>query len=129
MTKIEAWYDPPLGALIIKGDTFQFKETIKGLGFKWDSVNKVWKKDVSPRDVAKTVKEVQERLGVKVRHKPLQDSVDCLEYVSIVLQSIAMELEGDMRNEVTKIFEAVSTAFKELREKISEIELSLLVKG
>jgi len=126
MTKIKAWYNPPAGILVVEGDTFQFKEALKSLGFKWDSVNKVWKKDVSPRDVAKAVKEVQEKLGVKVYHEPLREAVDCLEYVSVVLQGVIMELEGNkMRNEVTKIFEAVDTAFKELREKINEIELSL----
>jgi len=127
MAKIKAWYHPPAGILAVQGDTFQYKDVLKMLGFMWDPVNKFWKKDASPKDVAKTVKEVQEKLGVKVYHAPLREAVDCLEYVSVVLQSVIMELkENRMKSEVTKIFEAADTAFKELRKKMHEIELALL---
>jgi len=126
MLRIKASYKPLTDKVCIYGETYAIKEELKKLGFRWDPADECWAKEIPPREVGRAVKELEERLGVKVSYQPLEEAIKSIEYASGVLEWIARRLESEEFNSVLK---NVRNAYEFLKEKGSDIELALFAKG
>jgi hypothetical protein len=75
--------------------------------------------------VRETVKELEEKLGIKVSYQPVKDAIRSIEYASGVLEWIAKNLENE---ELNRVLENVRSAYEFLKEKRSDTELALFAK-
>ena len=122
---IKARYIPISDKVCIYGETYAIKEELKKLGFRWDPANECWAKEIPLREVGHTVKELEEKLGIKVSYQPLEDAIRSIEYASDVLEWIAKNLESE---ELNRVLKNVRSAYEFLKEKRSDIELALFAK-
>ena len=125
MLRIEAYYMPLDYKICVGGETYAIKDELKKLGFKWDPADECWVKTTYPRDVRETVKELEEKLGIKVSYQPIKDAIRSIEYASNVLEWIARNLENE---DLNRVLENVRSAYEFLKEKRSDIELALFTK-
>jgi len=122
MEAIEARYVPYTDKLYVCGKTHEIREKLKALGFRWSPSDECWVREVPPRKVAEAVKELQEKVGVKVVYQPLAEAIKCLEYAGIIIEGTARELEDEKISSVSK---TISDALKFLQERRSDIEWAL----
>jgi hypothetical protein len=122
MEAIEARYVPYTDKLYVCGKTYEIREKLKALGFRWSPSEECWVREVPPRKVAEAVKELQEKLGVKVSYQPLAEAIKCLEYAGIVIEGTARELEDEKIFSVSK---TINDVLKFLQERRSDIEWAL----
>jgi hypothetical protein len=92
---IKARYTPLNDKVCIYGETYAIKEELKKLGFKWDPTEECWAKEIPWRELGHTVKELEEKLGIKVSYQPVEDAIRSIEYASGLLEWIARNLESE----------------------------------
>ena len=126
MLRIRAHYIPISNKICIYGETYSVKDELKKLGFRWDSVNECWAKEIPPREVGRAVKELEERLGAKVSYQPLEEAIKSIEYASGVLEWIARRLESE---EFDSVLKNIRNVYEFLTQKKSDIELALFANN
>jgi DNA repair exonuclease SbcCD ATPase subunit len=91
---LRARYNPAKRQLCISGDTFELKEKLKALNYKWDSYEKEWVRNgVALEGLDAALNELRQ-LGAEVRVSHLKEALMSLRYALITLSTLYEKLDA-----------------------------------